>query len=220
MKKEGANESRHPEELAAENVRQKYVQEVLAGATENLMREATESEVRDPATGFYKLDEFRRLAIVEATTLARRNRKESKEGSSLFILSFDLDLLKPINDTYGHEAGNRAILAVAKHLQKKFRRSEDILSHPHGDEFWAAVGSDSVQEIYDRLGIDGEAQEHGVIRIKVPGIDPGNDDYEVTVSMGVAHYAQEEGEEAKTALQQAMREAELKMYKAKGDKAR
>lgn len=62
---------------------------------------------------------------------------QDKEGLVLFG---DMDGLKQINDTYGHEAGDEAIKAEAKILRSTFR-STDIIGRIGGDEFCVvAVG--------------------------------------------------------------------------------
>jgi diguanylate cyclase (GGDEF)-like protein len=46
----------------------------------------------------------------------------------------DIDHLKTVNDTYGHEAGNRAVKLVAEALQR-LTRSTDVVARYGGDEF-------------------------------------------------------------------------------------
>lgn len=55
-------------------------------------------------------------------------------GHSGMIIYCDMDGLKKINDTYGHEAGDRAILAESIILKGNFR-SNDIVARIGGDEF-------------------------------------------------------------------------------------
>jgi len=55
-------------------------------------------------------------------------------GHSGIILYCDMDSLKKINDLYGHEAGDRAILAESIILKSNFR-SNDIIARIGGDEF-------------------------------------------------------------------------------------
>ena len=55
-------------------------------------------------------------------------------GSRLAILLIDLDRLKPINDQYGHEAGDRLLIEVASIL-KECVRSNDQIVRWGGDEF-------------------------------------------------------------------------------------
>lgn len=55
-------------------------------------------------------------------------------GNSGLVFFADLDGLKTINDTYGHEFGDKAIQTQAQVLQKVFRQS-DIIGRLSGDEF-------------------------------------------------------------------------------------
>ena len=60
----------------------------------------------------------------------------------LWLIYADMDGLKQINDTLGHEAGSQAIVQVSKILKESFRES-DILARLGGDEFAVlSVGSD------------------------------------------------------------------------------
>ncbi|MBR6214876.1 MAG: GGDEF domain-containing protein [Spirochaetaceae bacterium] len=65
------------------------------------------------------------------------------------VIYGDMDGLKKINDTYGHEAGDRAIKAEAEILSKAFRRT-DIIGRLGGDEF-AVVALGLSQDIYDKI---------------------------------------------------------------------
>jgi diguanylate cyclase (GGDEF)-like protein/PAS domain S-box-containing protein len=57
-----------------------------------------------------------------------------RSKSKLYFLYADLDNLKNINDTLGHDAGDEIIVEVAKILNKTFRKS-DIIGRLGGDEF-------------------------------------------------------------------------------------
>jgi diguanylate cyclase (GGDEF)-like protein len=55
-------------------------------------------------------------------------------GEPLAILLIDVDKLKEINDAFGHEAGNRALLEVATAVRKS-KRTADVAARWGGDEF-------------------------------------------------------------------------------------
>jgi diguanylate cyclase (GGDEF)-like protein len=57
-----------------------------------------------------------------------------REGTSLGILFIDLDGLKEINDSHGHETGDAALLAIARAIEATTRKS-DIVGRLGGDEF-------------------------------------------------------------------------------------
>ena len=57
-----------------------------------------------------------------------------REGTSLGILFIDLDGLKQINDVHGHEAGDVALITLARAIESTTRKS-DIVARLGGDEF-------------------------------------------------------------------------------------
>ncbi|MBV8508676.1 MAG: GGDEF domain-containing protein [Xanthobacteraceae bacterium] len=70
----------------------------------------------------------------QSLSLARR------QSSRLGILNLDLDGLKPINDTYGHRAGDAAIRETGQRISKVSRQS-DTVARLGGDEF-AVIAAD------------------------------------------------------------------------------
>lgn len=66
--------------------------------------------------------------------LEQRLDEEAKKGTPLSLIFIDLDGFKPINDTYGHEAGDIALKMVAERLGTCVR-DHDVLCRLGGDEF-------------------------------------------------------------------------------------
>lgn len=67
-----------------------------------------------------------------------------RKDLALAVCFLDLDEMKPINDTHGHEAGDRALRALADLLRTTFR-SSDLVSRMGGDEFCVLLtGSEAV----------------------------------------------------------------------------
>ena len=81
-------------------------------------------------------------AATQQLKLAQRN------AQNLLLLFCDVDNLKKINDTYGHQEGDLALIRTADALEHSFRGS-DILSRLGGDEFvvLALEASNQTQEI-------------------------------------------------------------------------
>ena len=82
---------------------------------------------RDELTSVYNMRAFARLAEHEHETASRAERVYS-------VLMVDIEHLKTINDTYGHESGSRAVKLVAEALMR-LTRSTDIVARYGGDEF-------------------------------------------------------------------------------------
>ena len=92
-----------------------------------VFEQTREDSVTDPLTG---LPNTRFLYSHAGRELARAARLKS----SVTVMLLDLDNLKPINDTFGHQAGNRALCAVAAVLRGAIR-PYDICVRYGGDEF-------------------------------------------------------------------------------------
>ena len=89
--------------------------------------ELRKSSLTDDLTGLQNRRGFRLLAEQEL-------KQAHRVKQSLLFFFVDVDKLKEINDTYGHESGDQAIKAAAAVLKEIFRRS-DILARVGGDEF-------------------------------------------------------------------------------------
>jgi len=61
-------------------------------------------------------------------------KKAIEKNKELSLIIFDVDHFKKINDTYGHEFGNRALKAIAKAMREHSRENA-IISRYGGDEF-------------------------------------------------------------------------------------
>ena len=101
---------------------------------------------RDELTGIYNLRAFARLAEQEHEIASRTERPYS-------VLMVDIEHLKAVNETYGHEAGNRAVKLVAEALQR-LTRTTDVVARFGGDEFvvlLASVDKPAAEEVAQRV---------------------------------------------------------------------
>lgn len=73
-----------------------------------------------------------------------------KHGVGGMFIMLDVDKFKSINDTFGHDAGDKVIIAVARALSNAFRNS-DIVVRLGGDEFIAYAPGVLNEEVGNRL---------------------------------------------------------------------
>ena len=94
----------------------------------------------DQLTGLYNRNAFESL---------RREADSSLDA----LLLFDVDKFKSVNDTYGHEVGDRVLINVAEVVRGMFRAS-DHLCRIGGDEFaviMVASGRDMTSQIKSKI---------------------------------------------------------------------
>jgi len=99
----------------------------LAITIANLFETVKKQAVTDPLTEL-----FNRRFYEDA--LAREAKRALRLNQPFTLISLDLDKLKHINDMYGHSAGDAAIKAVARVINKN-SRSVDVPSRVGGEEF-------------------------------------------------------------------------------------
>ena len=87
-----------------------------------------------------------------------------------------MDNLKPINDTYGHLAGDRAIKELAKVL-KKLGRKSDVIARIGGDEFGCVMIEAQKRDAYQFASRIKER----LARVNLSGLK-----VKLTVSIGIA----------------------------------
>jgi diguanylate cyclase (GGDEF)-like protein len=103
------------------------VQAAVALDNRRLMREKDQMAARDGLTGVYNRS-YLELAMERTTKEMRRN------GGTASILFIDLDGMKTVNDTQGHQAGDRLLCELAALLSASCRET-DIVARYGGDEF-------------------------------------------------------------------------------------
>lgn len=79
--------------------------------------------------------------------------KKNGGGDSFAILNIDLDKFKAINDTFGHAAGDKVLVATAERL-KSVLRTSDIVARMGGDEFLVLLPRVASTEDIDVINIE------------------------------------------------------------------
>jgi diguanylate cyclase (GGDEF)-like protein len=115
----------------------------LAGARIGLLRVMAETQLQastDSLTGL-----FNRRTFEEKISVVRR------ETETISVAMIDLDHFKILNDTYGHETGDRALVLFAQLLKESFR-SQDLCCRYGGEEF--AMAFPSCTAVQARTALD------------------------------------------------------------------
>lgn len=142
-------------------------------------------------------------------TLEERVHQARLTKQRLAVGMLDLDDFKPINDTYGHEAGDRLLKALSQRLSERLRE-HDVLARIGGDEFVIIIDyldgdkpEQQLQRVLERM--------HEAIETAFD-IEQGQAAW-VGMSMGVAIYP-DDGIESDLLL----RRADAALYRAKTHK--
>ena len=123
-RKDGEDDANSASQALAETVAE---QAALSLANLKLRDELRELSISDPLTSLYN----RRFA---QETLTREIHRAHREQGSIGIITFDIDYFKNVNDSYGHDAGDAVLKAVAAELQVSIRGG-DIACRMGGEEF-------------------------------------------------------------------------------------
>ena len=134
--------------------------------------------------------------------LASQQLKQAQRNGQRFLLfSCDLNNLKAINDSFGHQEGDSAIARTAEALKRTFRNS-DILGRLGGDEFCVLAfeaSSQHEQAILERLNESLRKANEGRTR------------YSLSLSVGLARFDSRKP----VSLEDLMAQADRAMYEQK-----
>jgi diguanylate cyclase (GGDEF)-like protein len=146
--------------------------EVLAAQREDFRRRA----MRDGLTGLWN-----RAAMEEH--LAAMQQRSAQSGLSYAVLMIDLDNFKPINDRYGHAAGDDVLVSVARRIQSALRPGDSV-GRLGGDEFLVLAedleDEESAAELAERI----RKRIESPIRVRLLG-DSATVSVNVGASIGV-----------------------------------
>ena len=160
-----------------------------------LQSELRAQAIRDPLTTL-----FNRRYLDE--TLDRELARAAREHYPVCVIMMDLDHFKQVNDTYGHEAGDRVLKTLADTLASRNRRG-DFACRFGGEEFVVVMPNIAADVAYQRA----EELRTTLNSLSIPY---GSFCLNVTVSIGIACYPSN-GEERESLL----RAADRALYAAK-----
>ena len=150
----------------------------------------------DQLTGVFSRRHFMSLAERE---LARAIRY----GEKMSVMMVDIDRFKNVNDTYGHQVGDRVLREIGL-IFWAILREADVVGRVGGEEFAVVLPQTEVAQAMDVA----ERLRHGVEHTAIPldyGLPLG-----VTISVGVTHFAG-----VKTNFDTLLAQADTALYEAK-----
>ena len=150
---------------------------------------------RDDKTGLLRYESWRRLAVMGVERCVRGERSWS-------VLFADLDHFKRFNDSWGHLAGDRALVAVADAIRGELREG-DLLARFGGEEFCVflpGVGAAEARRIAERA-------RSAVNSLSIADAD------RLTMSVGVAAVEAADGHDVE--LVDALAAADKALFEAK-----
>lgn len=118
------------------------------------------------------------------------------------VMFIDLDGFKAINDTYGHEVGDRLMQAVAERLARAVK-TEDVVVRYAGDEFVIVITGIPTAQVAERVA-------ERLIKVVEAPFELGNDRIQISASVGVT-LAEPNCEDP----DDVVRDADAAMYQAK-----
>ena len=130
--------------------------------------ELTRLAVTDPLTGLWNRRPTTELLSADLVQAKRH-------GQALTLLMVDIDHFKSINDTHGHQTGDRVLIEVANRLREQVRAS-DIVGRWGGEEFIILLRY---------CGLRDAAATAEKLRARI-GEVPIDDQFPVSVSIGAA----------------------------------
>lgn len=134
--------------------------------------------------------------------LENKLRNLAASPHPLVILNVDLDKFKPVNDTFGHIAGDKVLHQVSERLRSCLR-DQDLVARQGGDEFILIItGLSSIKEIEQLCA-------RVITHIESPYVINDQDIY-ISASIGIALAPQDSMQ-----AEELLRFADIAMYEAK-----
>lgn len=132
-----------------------------------------------------------------------RLEREKEKYSTIGIVQFDVNDLKKLNDTHGHEAGDLLITQAADIIHSSFSPIGSCF-RIGGDEFVAVITADHAPQCFD------EAIKHFDALINAHNRAPDKQ-FDISIAYGVAFYESGTG----GILREILKQADARMYKKK-----
>ena len=179
--------------LAVENIRQSIILSEMNQKLEHLY-------IRDSLTGLLNRFGYNSFA----------GRLYRENNGRVYIVFIDMDNLKVLNDSYGHDYGDIALKGIAEAIKSVYTDTE-VKVRMGGDEFLVMGAFHSEEELLEKEKQVDEFLEEYAVRMNLP--------IKLEVSKGHSFY-EEECRMESTKLESLLQFADVKMYENKQKKKR
>lgn len=132
---------------------------------------------------------------------------QAKRNKTVFgIMIFDIDYFKKLNDTYGHQKGDEALVTVAAAILKVCKRPNDFCFRIGGEEFAIIITNEKI-DTPEQLA---KILQEEVAALKIPNENSEISDY-LTLSIGIESKIPDENDSVDSIL----KIVDDRLYKAK-----
>jgi diguanylate cyclase (GGDEF)-like protein len=172
-----------------------YITTMLSAHIRDAVEKIKQVSDTDELTGLYNMRAF-------ASIYERGFKQAVRYSHPLSIAMIDSDNLKAINDTYGHDTGNRLLQHIVNRMREELRGS-DVVARYGGDEFVVLLtqtGPEGAMDMAERIRRAVEASR----------LELGDQSIQATVSVGLSSYPEDGGDSASI-----MDKADRALYRAK-----
>jgi len=156
-----------------------------------------EMAVTDALTGLYN----RRYMDTQLGQMAAHS---VNRGKPMSVLAIDVDFFKPVNDTHGHDAGDRVLQELAARMRASVRNI-DMVCRTGGEEFIAVLPATDLrvaEKIAERMRKAISARPFNAAAVPI----------NITVSIGIAAIEGPDGN-----IEELLKRADQALYRAKRD---
>ncbi|EMQ5443092.1 biofilm formation regulator diguanylate cyclase SiaD [Pseudomonas aeruginosa] len=132
-----------------------------------------EASIRDPLTGLPN----RRMLLER---LREENERSQRHGQSYVLAMLDVGFFKQVNDTWGHDSGDRVLVEIARAMESELREY-DLCGRWGGEEFLLLLPQTRLQDA-------GPVLERVRDSVRTLAVRVGTEALSVTASVGVTEH--------------------------------
>ena len=179
--------------------------------------------LRDPAERADTQERLQRLANFDSLTglpnralfrdrLGRAMARSQRSGSAMALMFLDLDRFKMVNDSLGHEVGDRLLQHVSKNLSHCLREGDSLARDNPAECTLSRLGGDEFTVIAENVGSAEDAAH--VARRMLEALNApfvvGEEEIVISASIGISMYPTDDVD-----LDGLIRHTDMAMYRSK-----